>query len=531
MSRVDQAATGSTRQNQGTRHAARERATAEPRRRSGKTSVGSLIAFAVAPNQGMPLYQQLYRQMRTAIISGRLVADMRLPASRVLADELKLSRNTVLAALALLGAEGYVVSRVGDGTYVAEALPEDRLLPRERAIRASDLHDDVLFPALSHRGQSLTKLSVTAGPTQPIPFVADLPAFDAFPLHAWSNLMMQSWRQVTPVMLGYADPAGYEPLREAIAQHLRAARHLSCTAREIIVTSGSQQSLDLLARSLIDHGDAVWIEEPGYIGARSALIAAGARLVPVPVDEFGLNVEAGAALEPNPKLIFVSPSRQYPLGMTMSMSRRAELLAFAEKSGAWVIEDDYDSEFRYCGFPLPAVQSMDRSQCVIYLGTFSKSLLPTFRLGFMAVPPSLGVPFANAKSVIDRHPPLLEQVTLLEFFRKGLFAAHVRRMRQLYEARQNVLLQELAAKTGDFLSVESADTGMHLIGYLPPDVDDLAFCEAARARGVLLRPLSIYYLTSPARSGVILGFAAIPPRRTKWGAEKLAAVIEEFKAR
>ncbi len=507
-----------------------EIAAPERRRRGGKTSVGSLIAFAIKPDQAMPLYQQLYRQMRTAIVSGRLAANMRLPASRVLADELKLSRNTVSAALALLSDEGYVVSRVGDGTYVVDALPEDRLLPRERSVRAPKLLDGVLFPALSRRGQALTELSVTAGPTQPIPFVADLPAFDAFPLQAWSNLMTQSWRQVTPAMLGYADPAGYEPLREAIAQHLRAARHLSCKASEIIVTSGSQQSLDLLARSLIDHGEAVWIEEPGYIGARSAFIAAGARLVPVPVDEFGLNVEAGAALEPNPKLIFVSPSRQYPLGMTMSESRRLELLAFAEKSGAWVIEDDYDSEFRYRGFPLPAVQSMDRSQRVIYLGTFSKSLLPTFRLGFMAVPPSLGAAFANAKSVIDRHPPLLEQVTLLEFLKKGLFAAHVRRMRQLYETRQNVLIQELA-KTGDFLSVAPADTGMHLIGYLPPDVDDLAFCDAARARAVLLRPLSIYFLTKPPRSGVILGFAAIAPRRIRWGAEKLAALIEEFRAR
>jgi GntR family transcriptional regulator/MocR family aminotransferase len=388
----------------------------------------------------------------------------------------------------------------------------------------------IAYPELSRRGRLLTDIMVTAGPALPIPFVADLPAFDAFPLDAWAKLMAQSWRDVQPGMLGYADPAGYEPLRAAIAQHVNAARMLNCSGAEVIVTSGSQQSLDLLARVLLDQGDAAWIEDPGYVGARSALIAAGARLVPVPVDSAGLNIAVGATLEPNPRLIFVSPSRQYPLGVTMSLARRQELLGFAEKSGAWVIEDDYDSEFRYRGSPVPAVQSLDRSQRVIYLGTFSKSLLPSFRLGFMVVPRSLAGAFANAKAVIDRHPPLLEQMTLLEFIRTGKFAAHIRRMRQLYESRQHALIEEIEAQTEGFLEVEPADTGMHLISYLPDGIDDISVCDAARTRGISVRPLSIYYLSADKRGGLILGFAAISAKRIRWGAEKLAAVVTEIKA-
>jgi GntR family transcriptional regulator/MocR family aminotransferase len=314
-----------------------------------------------------------------------------------------------------------------------------------------------------------------------------------------------------------------------IAEHLRAARFLHSTAREIIMTSGSQQSLDLLARVLLDQGDAVWIEDPGYVGARSAFIAAGARLVPVPVDADGLNVAQGAVLEPRPRLIFISPSRQYPLGMTMSMARRLELLEFAASCGAWVVEDDYDSEFRYRGAPLPAVQSIDRSGRVIYLGTFSKSLLPSFRLGFLAVPPALGGAFANAKGVIDRHPPLLEQMTLLAFMQSGQFAAHIRRMRQLYEERQRILISEIDKRLDGFLRVEAADSGVHLVGHLPAGVDDRAFCQAAEEAGIALRPLSMYYLTPPRRNGVILGFAAIPPKRIAWGMEKLAAVAQRFK--
>ncbi len=485
---------------------------------------GSLVTVALDAAQREPLYQQLYEQLRGAIVSGRLSGGTRLPASRVLAQELKLSRNTVTAAYDLLSNEGYILTRVGDGAYIANILPEDRLLPRQ-PVRPDNPPAMASHPSLSARGKLLTELSVSTGPVQPVPFVEGLPAFDAFPLHAWARLMVQGWRRVQPDMLGYANPAGYEPLRELISQHLKATRLLQCAGQDVIMTSGSQQSLDLLARVLLDHGDAVWVEEPGYVGTHSALIAAGARLVPVPVDDQGLMVSAGEKLEPRPRLIFITPSRQYPLGVTMSMERRKALLTFAEKSGAWIVEDDYDSEFRYHGTPLPAVQSLDRTGRVIYLGTFSKSLLPSFRLGFLVVPDSLARAFGNAKSVIDRHPPLLEQMTLQAFMQSGQFAAHIRRMRQVYEERQQILIREIEHRLGGFLRVAPAESGMHLVAELPEGVDDVSFCQTAKACGVSVQPLSGYYTAEPRRNGLVLGFAAIPPKSIVKGVERLAAAV------
>ncbi len=492
-----------------------------------KRASGALASFVLDTTGSTPAYQQLYNAMRRSIVSGRLAASTRLPASRILATELGLSRNTVLAALDLLHNEGYLLTRIGDGTYVAGLLPEDHFLPRERPVRGQ-APDVKAFPALSERGRALTHLSVTAGQTRPGPFAADLPAFDKFPISAWAKLMVQSWRQVQPSWLGYADPAGYGPLRTLISEHLKAARMLDCSANDVIITSGTQQSLDLLARVLIDQDDPVWLEEPGYVGARGALIAAGARLVPVPVAKDGLRVEVGSEREAHPRLIFVSPSRQYPLGMTMSMARRHQLLAFAEACGAWIIEDDYDSEYRYRGSPLPAMQSMDRSSRVIYLGTFSKSLLPSFRLGYIVVPSRLASAFANAKGIIDRHPPLLEQITLCSFIQSGNFAAHIRRMRKLYETRQNTLIEEIRAQAGEWLDVDPADTGMHVVGYLPPEVDDEAFCDLASRRGLSLRPLSIYYLNAPRRMGLILGFASTPPERIRSGVVRLQSIYNEY---
>ncbi|AGT09869.1 MocR-like pyridoxine biosynthesis transcription factor PdxR [Paracoccus aminophilus] len=482
-------------------------------------SGGLLLSIRPDDGSGEPVYRQLAQQIRAAIRETRLARGTRLPASRILARELGLSRNTIVAAYELLESEGWIHSRIGAGAFVSNQ-PEDLAPPPPAA-----LAEPLPRPEFSDRGRMLTSLSHATGSGRPVPFVADVPAFDVFPLATWSRLMAQSWREVDPSMLGYADPAGYMPLRDELARHLRAHRFLRCEGRDVIMTSGTQQSLDLLARILLDPGDAVWIEDPGYVGARSALIAAGARLVPVPVDTEGLMVDEGARREPRPKLIFITPSRQYPLGITMSMARRAELLAFAESCGAWVIEDDYDCEFRYSGAALPAVQSMDRSGRVIYLGTFSKSLLPSFRLGFFTGPADLATAFANAKAVVDKHPPLLEQVTLNAFMRSGRFAAHIRRMRQVYAGRQSCLLESLRRDLGDVLTVEPAETGVHLLAMLRPGLDDVAFCERARASGIALRPLSLYYLSGAARQGVIFGFAALSPKVIEAGVRKLARIF------
>ncbi|WP_234394875.1 aminotransferase-like domain-containing protein [Acetobacter papayae] len=341
-----------------------------------------MLAFNLEPDSGQPVYARLYAQLREAILTGRVEAGTRLPASRVLAAELGLSRNTVVAAYTRLADEGYAHARGGAGVYVASVLPEDAAFPPLEA-RTDAVPDEGAGapPVLSARGRQLAAMGLEGGSASPVPFVADVPAFDVFPLDSWVRLMARSWRQVQPDMLGYAPAAGHAPLREVIAQNLRATRFLRAAGSDVIMTSGSQQSLDLLARVLLDPGEAVWVEEPGYGGTRSAFSAAGARLVPVPVDAEGLSVEEGRRREPLPKLIFVTPSHQYPLGVTMSMARRVELLAFAQSCGALVVEDDYDSEFRYAGTTLPALQSMDSAGRVFYLGTFSKSLLPRFGLG------------------------------------------------------------------------------------------------------------------------------------------------------
>ncbi len=444
-----------------------------------------------------------------------------------LASELDVSRNTILHVFEELLSEGYLESRVGDGTYVAKSLPEDYLLTRGELPTSIRLPDRTDHIALSARGKLLAELALSGVPMESKAFSPDIPAFDAFPLDAWGSLMAQSWRESQPNILGSAIARGHKPLRDEITQHLHAARGVRCSADQVIVTSGTQQSLDLIARLMADHGDPVWIEDPGYIPARNVWTAAGARLVPVPVDSQGLNVEVGKQREARPRFIFTSPSRQYPLGMTLSVQRRKELMSFARAVGAWIIEDDYDSEFRYSGYPIPAMQSQDPSH-VIYLGTFSNSMLPTLRLGYMIVPEALVHPFITAKSVIDRHPPLLEQTTLSKFMAAGQFSAHVRKMRRLYLERQTVLLHGLSQHLSELMSVAPAETGMHLVGTFKHDIDDRTFCEAAKDSGITLRPLSIYYLTEPRQHGLILGFAAFPRSSIVDGVRRLASFARRF---
>lgn len=492
--------------------------------KSGNTGV---LANLSVPASKLPIYRRIFDELRGGILNGRFPPGTRLPATRVLANELEVSRNTILHVFEELFSEGYLESRVGDGTYVAKTLPEDHLFSRTPPV------SDALIPAcsdhiaLSARGRLLAELAVTTAPTETEAFSPDIPAFDAFPLDTWGNMMAQSWRESQPNILGSAAAGGYEPLREEITRHLQAARLVRCKPDQLIITSGTQQSLDLIARLMMDHGDAVWIEEPGYIPARNVWTAAGAKLVPVPVDADGLNVTIGKQLEPRPRFIFVSPSRQYPLGMTLSVQRRMELLAFAKEVGAWIIEDDYDSEFRYSGSPVPAMQSYDQSH-VIYLGTFSNSMLPTLRLGYMIVPEALVKPFIRAKGVIDRHPPLLEQTTLYKFMAAGQFAAHVRKMRRLYLERQTVLMAELAKQLPNFITVTPAETGMHLVGKFKHVIDDKVFCEAAGRCGISLRPLSIYYINEPKQSGLIMGFAAFPRSSIINGVSRLAKFARGF---
>ncbi|MFO1108086.1 MAG: PLP-dependent aminotransferase family protein [Bradyrhizobium sp.] len=493
-------------------------------------STGTLTIFSLDYNSSLPIYKQISRELKVAIISGRLAGGARLPATRTLASELGVSRNTIMSVFEELAAEGYITSQVGNGTFVSDKLPEEHLLPSE-AIRSVWREPSTGPGFLSARGQQMAELSGQPLANEIIlsrPFCADLPAVEAFPIEAWGRLMRKNWQRIMTVSPALVQPAGYVPLQQSVARHLNAARFVRCVSSQVLITSGSQQSLDLTARLLLDPGDTVWVEDPGYIAARSVLTAAGAKVVPVTVDGEGLNVEKGRVLEPHPRAIYISPSRQYPLGVTMSASRRLEIIEFANKVGAWIIEDDYDSDYRYDGVPLPAIQSLQKADRLFYLGSFSKSLLPAIRLGYLVIPRELITTFSTALSLTTRPNSMLEQMTLHEFISTGQFATHVRRMRHLYSERQPVLLKQLQRLLGDVLEVEPTSTGTHLTAYFKIDVDDVKYCDLALARGISLRPLSIHYVNEQKRKGLIIGFASASVPRIIAAVERLAAMTREF---
>jgi GntR family transcriptional regulator/MocR family aminotransferase len=331
-------------------------------------------------------------------------------------------------------------------------------------------------------------------------------------------------------MLGYARGAGVPALRQAIAAYLGAARGVNCDAAQVIVVAGGQAGLDLAARLLLDPDDPVWIEEPGYLGARGALIAAGARLVPVRVDADGLDVASGARACPNARLAYVTPSHQFPLGMTMPLARRLELLEWAAAAGAWILEDDYDSEYRYSGRPVAAMQGIDPAGRVIYLGTFSKTIFPALRAGYLVVPPALVDPFTAAIRQTGHTVPAALQAALADFLGEGHFAAHIRRTRALYAARQARLVTALERHLGGALEVRAAEAGLQLPARLLVDVDDRALSAAADAAGVIAPPLSIYHLGRVTQRGFVLGYAGVPEREIDRGVETLARAVESVLA-
>ena len=496
-----------------------------------RNSFVTLPTVALDQTSALPLYRQLYNTLRHAILAGQLKAGARLPATRALAHALAISRNTVMNAYAQLLAEGYVEGEVGSGTYVARTLP-DELLQARTDLAKGDPSPRTSW-TLSRRG---TRLASNQGPVSRfaaefIAFRPGLPALDAFPYELWARLVARRWRRPQRSLLGYGDPAGYGPLREAIAAYLGEARAVRCQAEQVIVVAGSQQALDLTARMLLDEGDAAWIEDPGYLGARGALLGAGAQLIPVPVDDEGLDVTSGASVNQQPRLIYVTPSHQYPYGVTMSLRRRLALLEWASQTGAWVLEDDYDSEYRYAGRPLAALQGLDGGGRVIYLGTFSKVLFPALRLGYMVVPPDLVDAFTAARALVDCHSPALDQAALADFIAAGHFARHIRRMRALYAERQRLLVDAARHTLAGLLEVQSAEAGMHLVGWLPEGVDDVEASRRAAAFGVGAPPLSTYSLRPLRRGGLLLGFTAVGEKEIRHGVQRLAKALHTLTPR
>jgi GntR family transcriptional regulator/MocR family aminotransferase len=499
-----------------------------------RISDGADLLVVVDADSPVPLHRQVYEGLRGAIVEGRIAAGARLPSTRALAAELSVTRNTVTAAFEQLRAEGYVAARSGGGTRVRDVLP-DRLLrvsrrsADDRASRRASgrTSEDSAAgpPALSRRGAALVQAArvFPAVAQPPAAFRVGTPALDEFPVALWGRLVSHRWRRPPP--LGMSDAAGYAPLRRAVAAYVAAARGVRCAWEQVVIVNGSQHGLHLAARLLLDAGDEAWMEDPGYPGARSALRAAGARVVPVPVDADGLRVDEGRRRAPRARLAYATPSHQFPLGGVMSPRRRLELLAWAREAGSWVVEDDYDSEFRYAGRPLPSLQGLDAHGRVLYLGTFSKTLFPALRLGYLVLPGGLVDAFAAARSLGDRHPPVVDQAVLAEFLDDGHFARHLRRMRTLYAERQQVLVDAARRDLAGLLDVPPDGAGMHLVGWLPPGDSDVAAAQRAARHGVVVDALSPYGMEPVSRPALLLGYAAVRPPAIRLGGTRLAEAL------
>lgn len=475
-----------------------------------------------------PAYRQLYEQLRESILAGQLKAGTQLPASRQLAAETGLSRNTVLAAFDQLRAEGYLESRRGSGTYVANVLPEQMLSPRR--VAGAPVTARTTPSLLSERGQRITQAprmplpAVTGVSARSTAFQIGLPALEEFPAALWARLYNARVRQSARELMRYDDAAGYRPLREAIATYIATSRGVQCTASQVVVVSGSQQALEFCARVLLDPGDQAWIEDPGYLGARSALISAGARLVPVPVDDKGLDVDIGRMMAPAARLAVVTPSHQFPLGVTMPLERRLALLEWAAASGSWIVEDDYDCEFRYVGRPLTALQAIDQHERVIYVGTFSKVMFPGLRLGYLIAPHELVDAFVAAHTSTDVHAHLLDQAVLSDFMQSTHFTRHLRRMRVLYGERQQALLHESRRLTG-LLRVDPSAGGLHLVGWLPEGTDDQRIATLAAKHQIHVWPLSLHCIDVQRPPALLLGYAGTRERDVRTGIDVLGTVL------
>ncbi|TSE25859.1 HTH-type transcriptional regulatory protein GabR [Tepidimonas sediminis] len=470
------------------------------------------------PGSGLPLNRRLAEALRRAIQDGRLGAGDRLPSSRELAADLRLSRNTVVAALEQLAAEGWVRGRVGSGTFVAEPPAGLGAMPRRGAPAAA-------LPGLSRRGQRLARTR-NAQHLEVQPFTPGAADFSAFPVALWQRLQNRHWRGARPEMLDYTTSGGYGPLRRAVADHLRVARGMRLQPEQVIITSGTQQSLELCARLLADEGDIVWIEDPAYWGAAKALQACGLRLHALPVDAQGWAPPPAPA--PAPRLIYVTPSHQYPTGAVMPLARRRALLAEAARHQAWVLEDDYDSEFRFDGAPIAALAGLDDDGRVCYLGTFSKVLYPGLKLGYLVVPRALVEDFRQAHYDLNRPGQLPLQAALAEFIELGHFASALRRARQAYAARRAQLLQALQPlRALPGVALQGAAQGLHLCLQLPGQADDAAIAQQLAAEGITVRPLSAYCLARDDLRGLLIGYGYAQPGLIEPCARRLVEVVRQ----
>lgn len=473
------------------------------------------------------LHQRVFRCLRYAIVEGILAPMARLPASRDLARELHVSRNTILSAYEQLQAEGYVDAKTGHGTWVVPHLPDAFLKVAQE--KANTVHpSSTEKKMLSRRGASLVGYAA-ASPYQWGAFVPGAPDVTEFPHPIFSRIQAKLNKEPQIEQLIYSSAGGCPELRSALADHLRVARSVHCDAHQIIITEGVHQAVDLVCRTLTDIGDDVWIEDPGYWGVRNNLRMNGVQMRPLPIDQHGIVLDQ--LPKGSPKLIFVTPSHQYPLGSHLSLERRKQLIAIAREHKSWIIEDDYDSEFRFSGLPYPSLQGLEEDSPVIYMGTFSKTIYPALRIGYIVVPKALYSPLRVAAAELYRGGHLLIQRALAEFIREGHYEAHIRRMRLLYGKRRKFLINLISRYLGeDFLHEYDDQSGLHIILKLPSHCDDVAIASSALLYGVKTRPLSQYYLFSHAHAqrGLLLGFACVNEKDMMMAFGMLLQCLREF---
>jgi GntR family transcriptional regulator / MocR family aminotransferase len=479
--------------------------------------------IAVDRKAAKPLHKQIYDAYRTLIVERGLGAGQQIPSTRALAVELNISRIPVLTAYSQLLAEGYFEARVGAGTFVCSSLPDQLTATEQRVTRSTQVRSG--SRAVSHRALVLPSYQNLPWLRGLGAFNASQPAYDQFPFKVWSRLVMRHTRNPQTRQLHYAGPMGSESLRESICAYLRTSRAVRCDPRQVMIVAGSQQALEISARVLLDAGSSVWVEEPGYWLTRQVLSAAGARVVPVPVDLEGLDVAAGIKRSPRARAVFVAPSHQYPLGATMSASRRLQLLEWSRTFGSWIIEDDYDSEYRYGAMPIASLQGLDDNSRVIYIGTFSKTLFPSLRIGYLVIPPDLVDRFAAVRNAMDLGPPYLNQAVLTDFIKEGHFARHIRRMRLLYGQNRSALINALRREFGSTLEILGSEAGMHLVVILPKGLRDVDIAEKAACQKLWLYPLSPSYLGEVSRQGFILGFSGTTVAEMPSAVRRLRAVL------
>jgi GntR family transcriptional regulator / MocR family aminotransferase len=468
---------------------------------------------------GRSLPKQIYDGYRGAILRGDIRPGQQVPSSRDLATELRVSRFPVLDAYAQLLAEGYFESRTGSGTFVSSSLPVRALQPNPRSEPSPDSR------RLARRAALLPAIQQTPWRDKWGAFGVHQPAIEHFPFERWSRLVARYSRKSGPDVLHNIDALGAWRFREAICAYLRTSRSVRCEPSQIMIVSGSQQALEITARVLLDPGDPVWVEEPIYQLTRAVLVGSGCRLIPVPVDEEGMNVGEGIRQCHDARVAFVTPSHQYPLGSTMSASRRLQLLHWAQTEGSWIVEDDYDSEYRYETMPISSLQGLDSDSRVIYIGTFSKVLFASIRLGYIVIPPDLVERFSAIRFAMDIFPPYLYQEVLAEFMFEGDFARHIRKMRALYDERRHAMLEGIYKHLGGLAEVHGAEAGMHMTITLPDHLRDTEIAIHAANEKLWLWPLSTSYISRPSRQGFVLGFGSTPIEQIQPAIKTLSRVI------